>query len=428
MKYCIIVFGCQMNVSDAERVARVMSLAGYEQIENSRIEEADAAVVVACSIRQSAIDRIYGLKRKFNALKDKKPFTTILTGCIMKGDKKKMYLFFDIVFDINNLQNLPKLLANKDGREIRDYLAIHPIYSNTFQAGVPISKGCNQLCHYCVVPYTRGPETYRDPDEIVAECRDLVAKGYKEITLLGQTVNSYNHKKCNFAQLMKRIDSLRGDFWLRFISSHPNFFTKEFIGVWKRSDHIAPYLHLAVQSGDDDVLKKMNRRYTVEKFCDVVKEIREAIPNLAVSTDAIVGYSSETKKQFQKTVKLFSEMRFDMAYISQYSVRKGTAGEKLYTDDVPKAEKKRRDAALTRVLEKTALENNKKYKGKVLRVLFEKHFKGHVVGKSDTYKTVKVRTGKGAPDRVGTFADVKISRATPWGLYGKIATYEKKKK
>jgi len=416
MKYKLIVFGCQMNRSDAERIETVMNQMGYDKSENEELNDADIAIVVACSIRQHAIDRIYGLKKRFDKIKKVRPFTTILTGCVLDADKKNMEKFFDIIFNINDLGELPKLLDKSESLQVQEYLSIQPVYENNFQAYIPITKGCNQFCHFCVVPYTRGREVYRDPDEIVSECRRLVEVGYKEITLLGQTVNSYNHKKANFSKLLQMIDAIEGDYWIRFVSSHPNFFSDDVIDTWKKGTHLTPYLHLAVQSGDNEMLQKMNRKYSIEKFKDVVAKIRAVVPGVAVSTDIIVGYSGETEEHFLKTMELFREMRFDMAYISKYSIRKGTLGEKLHADDVSYEEKKRRDAELNLVLKEVAHKNNKKLVGKNMKILVESHSKGYWMGKSDSFKTVKIQPNENDENFAGQFVDVKIVEALPWGL------------
>ncbi len=416
MKYKLIVFGCQMNQSDAERIETVMSQMGYDKSESEELSDEDIAIVVACSIRQHAIDRIYGLKKKFDEIKKIRPFTTILTGCVLDADKKNMEKFFDIIFNINDLGELPKLLDTSESLQVKEYLSIQPVYENNFQAFIPITKGCNQFCHFCVVPYTRGREVYRDPDEIVSECRRLVEGGYKEITLLGQTVNSYNHEQANFAKLLEMVDATPGDYWIRFVSSHPNFFTEEVIRAWQKSKHITPYLHLAVQSGNNFMLERMNRKYTIEKFKDVVRSIRSAIPDVFVSTDVIVGYSGETEDYFQDSIKLFEELQFDMAYISQYSLRKGTVGAKMFADDITKPEKKRRDMELNKVLKKVALENNKKYIGKTTRVLVEGRAKGFWNGKSYSYKTVRIQPKEMDKNMVGQFVEAKVIEALPWGL------------
>lgn len=419
MRYAMIVFGCQMNKSDAERIESVMNQMGYDKIEGDNLADADVAIVVACSIRQTAIDRIFGLRKKFDEVKKLHPLTTVLTGCVLEADKKHMAQFFDVIFNINEVGQLPKLLEGREPLQIKEYLSFQPVYQSRFQAYVPITKGCNQFCHFCVVPYTRGREVYRDPDDIIAECRRLIGGGYKEITLLGQTVNSYNHPRADFAKLLKMVDSIEGDYWIRFVSSHPNFFTDAVIESWRTGRHITPYLHLAVQSGNNVMLQRMNRKYTIEKFKEVVGKIRSAVPDVAVSTDVIVGYSGETEEHFQDSIRLFEELKFDMAYIAQYSVRKGTVGAKLFSDDVSRQEKKRRDVALNTVLENIALENNKKYIGRRVRVLVEGHNKGLWIGKSEAYKTVKIEPQQDDTNVAGKFVTAEIIQALPWGLLGK---------
>lgn len=411
MKYHLTIFGCQMNRADAERIRTVMEH-GFENTQT--LHEADIAIIVACSVRQHAIDRLFSFRKKFEAIKKSHPLISVLTGCVLDSDKKKIAEFFDIILDINKIYELP-LLLKKKSFIANEYLSIRPAYENNFQAYVPISNGCNQFCHFCVVPYTRGREVYRDPDDIMQECENLIKNGYKEITLLGQTVNSYAHPKADFSKLLEKLDFIQGDWWLRFVSSHPNFFTREIIKVWERSSHIVPYLHLAVQSGDNSILCKMNRRYTVEKYKKIIREIRKAIPHISISTDVIVGYSDETEENFQNTVNLFKEIEFEMAYISKYSPRQGTLGAKIYEDNVPWQIKKERGEKLNDVLGKIALEKNKEYIGKSVRVLIEKQENGCLFGKTAAYKTTKIKSKKLDP-RIGQFIDVKVIDASSWGL------------
>src|SRR3989344_6100348 len=278
MKYHIIIFGCQMNHADAERIETVMKSMSYGKTDT--MEDADAIIVVACSVRQHAIDRIYGLKKSFDKVRKVRPVRVILTGCVVEGDKKNMSEFFDDIIPITKIQDLQKMLGGLAPVDVKEYLSIAPKHTSVYHAFIPISRGCNLFCSYCVVPYTRGREVCRDYNEIIDECKHLIARGYKKITLLGQTVNSYKYKDVDFTELLRRIDSIPGDFWIYFLSSHPNFFTKELIEVWKKSKHIAPFLHLAAQSGDDDMLKKMNRKYGVKKFTGVVDMVRKAIPDI----------------------------------------------------------------------------------------------------------------------------------------------------
>ena len=411
MKYHLITFGCQMNKADSGRIATVLENSGYKPA--SVIDEADLIVVNMCSVRQSAVDRVYGKIKYFTKLKTKNPkLKTVLTGCILKKDKRKLAEKFDFILNINDLAKWPAILKIGPSFQKDNYLKIKLKYQPPLSAFVPIMRGCNNFCSYCVVPYTRGREVSRPVEEIICEVKNLVKCGVKEIWLLGQNVNSYN--AIPFPRLLKRINDIEGNFWVRFTSSHPKDFSDSLIDIMKEGEKITEYLNLPVQSGDDEILKKMNRPYTIAQYKNLVKKIRKKIPDIALSTDIIVGFPGETKKQFENTVNLFKEIKFDMAYIAKYSSRPGTAAAKL-KDNVPQKEKNRREKVLTEILKKTALENNKKYIGRTVEVLMM----SADTGKTRTNKTVKVESKK---NLLGRFAKVKITSALPWGLKGK---YEK---
>ncbi len=356
MKYHIITFGCQMNKSDSERIAAVLEKKGYKPVSN--VNEADLIMVNMCSVRQSAVDRIYGLIPKFQKLKitlrqaqgdgePRRTIKTVLTGCILKQDKIKFRKRFDEIWEIKNYTNtLPKC-------------------RNKFLAFVPISNGCNNFCSYCVVPYARGPLICRPHKEILKEVKDVVKKeanpirkttsnGAMEIWLLGQNVNDYQsptNLKINFAKLLRMVNDIPGDFQIRFMSPHPADFTDELIDTIVKSKKVAKYINLPVQSGDNKILKRMNRPYTVEQYKNLVKKIREKIPDINLTTDVIVGFPGETKKQFENTVKLFKEIKFNLAYIAKYSPRPGTAAFKM-KDNIPLEEKKRREKILRKIINK----------------------------------------------------------------------------
>jgi len=386
-KYHIITFGCQMNKSDSERIAAVLERTGYRP--TSDTSKADLIVVNMCSVRQSAVDRIYGLVPKFKKLKEKNPaLKTILTGCILKEDKKKLEKSFNLVLSIKTLpcwQNLlhwpnllqketiPKLLPWQKESD-SSYFKIRPKHGSNFLAYIPISNGCNNFCSYCVVPLVRGPLVCRDPKEILEEVKNLDQKGFKEIWLLGQNVNDYlseqktgnKKQKINFAKLIKMVDEVPGDFRFFFTSPHPKNFSDELINTLAKCKKFGKYLNLPVQSGDDEILKKMNRSYTVDQYQNLVKKIREKIPEINLSTDVIVGFPGETKKQFENTVKLFKEIKFNNAYIAKYSPRPGTAAAKM-EDNTPYQEKKRRWQILMEILKQTALEKTKNILEKKLK-------------------------------------------------------------
>ena len=348
MKYHIIVFGCQMNVSDGERVSSVLESLDYKKTSN--INEADLIAVVMCSVRQSAVDRIFGQIEKFTTF-DKKPIT-ILTGCILKKDRKTFSEKFDHVIGINEIKNLSKILKNKNSTSCGDYLEIMPKHSKKSSAFLPISNGCNNFCTYCVVPYTRGRLICRDHKKIIAEAKELINKGFKEIWLLGQNVNDYSSpadSSIDFPELLKTVNDLPGNFRIFFMSPNPKNFSDKLIKTMKDCPKFSRYLNLPIQSGDNEILKKMNRPYTAEQYISVVKNIRQAIPDINLSTDVIVGFPGETKKQFNNTAKLFKKVKFNIAYINKYSPRKQTAAFKL-KDDVPWAEKKRREKILMNII------------------------------------------------------------------------------
>ena len=322
-----------MNISDAERIASVLESKKYKKTDN--LSEANLVVVVACSVRKSAVDRVYGLVEKIKKLK-KRP-QTILTGCVLAKDKIKFEKSFDKVLDIKDWE--------------KNYLKIKPKYSSKKLAYVPIMTGCNNFCSYCVVPYTRGREISRSAKDIICEVKNLVKNNYNEIWLLGQNVNSYKDEKINFPKLLKLVNDVPGYFKLNFTTSHPKDFSDELIETMTKCPKLSMDLNLPIQSGDDEILKKMNRPYTVAQYKNLVKKIRQAIPNIRLSTDIIVGFPGETKKQFNNTVKVLKEIKYGVAFINKYSPREGTTAAKL-EDNVPWEEKKRREKILIDLVNK----------------------------------------------------------------------------
>lgn len=438
-----------MNISDSERIASVLEDIRYKKTSN--MTEADLIVVTMCSVRQSAVDRVHGLAQKFKIIKKSNPkLKTILTGCVLKKDRKIFISGFDYVIDIKEITKLPQYLASQQIRSVprkvilhgspkakncrelsepragganaseellaSDYLKIEPKYSSKFSANVPIMTGCNNFCSYCVVPYTRERETSRPAKEIIHEVKNLVKNGYKEIWLLGQNVNSYKDGKNNFPKLLKMVNDIPGNFWIRFTSSHPKDFSEELIKAMSSCKKVTPYLNLPIQSGDDKILKAMNRHYTVKNYKNKIKKLREKIPNIGLSTDIIVGFPGETKKQFENTAKLFRDIKYDMAYINKYSPRAGTAAAKL-KDNVSWSEKKRREKILTEILKQTALEKNKNLVGEETTVLIDSNRGKNWFGKNEHYKTVKIESDK---NLLGKLIKVKIAEARPFILEGKL--------
>lgn len=425
-----------MQKSDSERVASVLEKMNYKKAE--RFEDADLIVVNMCSIRQSAVDRIYGLAEKLKKLKEKKPnLKTILTGCILEKDKKNFLKKFDFVLDIKALPYWGKILS-KETFEIENeklgcaYLKIEPKYSNNFSAFVPISNGCSNFCSYCVVPFVRGPLVCRDHKEILNEAKNLVEKKFKEIWLLGQNVADYispSDSKVDFGVLLEMINEIKGNFWIRFTSPNPTNFSLELVKKIAILSKVTPYLNLPVQSGDDEILKKMNRKYTVSQYKELVKKIRKAFKKyrkhlekeVAISTDVIVGFPGEKRHHFENTKKLFKQIGFFMAYIAKYSPRPQTLAFN-FKDDVPPIEKEKRQKELTQILEKTALKFNKKFLNKVVRVLVHEKRKDFYLGKTRHFQTIKFSSNE---DVLGKFVRVKVKKITPFGLEGKFLEIEK---
>ncbi|OQX71437.1 hypothetical protein B6D52_01600 [Candidatus Parcubacteria bacterium 4484_255] len=395
MKYHIVTYGCQMNKSDSERIASVLENTGYKSAPN--INGADLIVINMCSVRQSAVDRVYGLSKKIANLKKNKPeLKTILTGCILETDRRKMKNKFD---QIVSVQEINHIVSNTT-----------PLYSSSFSAYVPIMTGCNNFCSYCVVPYTRGREYSRPSSEIISEIKRIVKRGYLEIILLGQNVNSYKNKNGHyFPELLRAIQNIPGNFWLSFLTSHPKDFSDKLIEVMANSPKICPYLHLAVQSGDNQILKKMNRNYTAEQYEKIIYKVRKRIPKINISTDIIVGFPGETKKQFAHTKKLMQKIKFDMAYIAQYSPRPHTKAFQL-EDNVSAKEKKERAQILNQILKKTALQNNQKYIGKKIKALAISPNQA----KTKSFKKIKLNK----PAIPGTFISCQITDVHAWGLIG----------
>ena len=470
MKYYIKTYGCQMNHSDSERIASILEAVKYEKVLFE--DKADLIVINMCSVRKSAVDRVAGKFKRYKKYKKKNPnLKIVLTGCVVESDRERFEKLFDLVIDIKEIEQLSDRLFNGQAdlpdkqaqSDYNNYFNIKPNYQNNFSAYVPIMTGCNNFCSYCVVPYTRGREYSRPVKEVLNEVTELVENGYKEIILLGQNVNSYesqttnkfkissqrlvfsqggqqrlgrknpkhipcfvsripNSKTINFPILLNLINDIPGNFWIRFLTSHPKDITEDLIRSVAECEKVTPYIHLALQSGDDEILKKMNRKYTSEHFLNLVKIIRKYIPNVAITTDVIIGFPAETEKQFQKTAEVMKKAKFDMVYINKYSPRVGTVSAKL-EDSVNWKEKKRRENILTEILKETALENNQKYIGKTVNILIDKLGENLICGKTESFKNVRVKlkvTNYRSKIKKGEFTEVKIVEADAWGLKGKI--------
>lgn len=411
-----------MNKSDSERIKAVMEDEEYKEVFS--LKDANFVIINSCSVRQAAIDRVYG---RINQLKKQSPEKKIIiTGCLLEKDKKKLKDRVDLIFNINNLWDLPNLLNGIIGKRkpTKSYFKIEPKFLNLPVTEIPIMTGCNNFCSYCVVPFVRGREISRPMEEIINEVKKALEMGAKEIWLLGQNVNSYdylkNSKKIKFPDLLRAVNEIQGDFWIRFTSSHPKDFSDDLIEAMAESKKYKPYLNLPAQSGDNTILKKMNRPYDINQYKKIIKKVRKQIPDIAISTDVIVGFPGETERQFNNTKKLFQEIEFDMAYISKYSPRFGTASFKI-KDSISMLQKNQRKKILNSLLQKTSLKQNQKFFGKRVKVLVYKQIKKELIGKSEHYKTVKVvLPSKTKENFEGKFIYAKITKIFPWGLKGEL--------
>jgi len=428
--YHIITIGCQMNKVDSERLAAFLDKNDFRA--TTDLKKAGVIIINTCGVRQSAEDRVYGLVNQIR--KHNSRAKIVIAGCLSQrvDVQRRLRERVDIFLPINEMLVLPQLLAGQETEphfsldQVRlqqgeKYLNISPKHTSSFTAYVPIGNGCNNFCSYCVVPYARGREVYRPAQEIIKEVSSLIKKGYKEIVLIAQNVNSYHDTNYNFPKLLTKLIKIPGKFWLRFSSSHPKDMSLELIKIIGSSDKICQHLHLAVQSGDDQILKAMNRRYSVKHYENLIKQVRQLRPDMAITTDVIVGFPRETKKQFANTVKLFKKIKFDLAYISQYSPRPGTVSFKI-KDNVSRAEKKQRDRELTNILSQTALENHQQYLNKIVTVLVEgKNKRGKYYGKTSSYKTVLFTANKKTNQHlIGQFVPVYIKQVHPFGLEGEL--------
>ena len=429
----VLTFGCQQNEADSEKLAGMAQDMGYELCSDPA--DADLIAVNTCAIREHAEQKALSIVGQYKHLKAKKPSLIIaVCGCMVaqehrREDIKHKYPYVDLTFGTASLHRFPELLWQKIARSRRIFCPEETEYvvaegmpitrSSDYRAWVSIMYGCNNFCSYCIVPYVRGRERSRDKEEIIAEVRELVAKGYKDITLLGQNVNSYaKGKDYDFADLLSELDKIEGDFILRFMTSHPKDASYKLIDVMASSTHVAHQFHLPLQSGSDAVLKAMNRHYDKARYLDIVRYIREKMPDAALSSDIIVGFPGETDADFEDTMEILDTVRFDMLFSFIYSPRKGTpAAEKEQIDPKIKGERFDRLLALQHDI---ALQKNQPMVGKVVRVLCDGPSKNNPAVYSGREEGNKIVFFAASPEDTGKFVNVKINRADAFALWGEI--------
>jgi len=433
-KYHIITFGCQMNKNDSERLESILLNMGLSSADKP--EEADVIIMNSCSVRDSAEDRIFGGARNFAKLKKNKPNLIVaVTGCMPGRDKdKKLFKKLqgvDLYFPTADMVNLPDMLCklNPDFRKINldsEYLKITPKYKNNFQAFVPIQTGCDHFCTYCAVPYARGREKNRPLQDILDEINSLAKNGCKEITLLGEIVNHYSaldpeffsddnkYSKNDFAKLLWEVNQIPGIERIHWTGPHPIYMDDEVIDALTLPKQIN-FLHLPVQSGSTEVLRKMNRKHDREFFIDLIKKIKTKKPDISIGTDIIVGFCGESLKEFEDTVNMYKECDFDIAYPAKYSTRSGTVADRAFKDDVSIEEKKRRWFMLQDLMKEITYKKNQTFVGKTVSVLVERCKDGVCAGNSSEMRLTHFLGGSSL---IGQIVDVKISKADTWLLEG----------
>ena len=433
---CVVTYGCQQNVADSEHIKGMLAEMGYEFTDDRK--KAQLIIFNTCAVREHAEDRVFGNVGSLKQYKADNPDTVVaLCGCMMQqkhiADKiKESYPFVDLVFGTHVVYRLPELLLKALTRKKRVFECpdmdgiiaegLPVVRDDTRKAFLPIMYGCNNFCSYCIVPYVRGRERSRDPERIIDEVRELVADGFREITLLGQNVNSYGKDLgtgYDFADLLTDLDKIEGDYLLRFMSSQPKDATYKLFDVMAKSRHVARQLHLPVQSGCDRVLRAMNRPYDVAKYLDLITYARRVMPELVLTSDVIIGFPGETESEAMETVALVEKVRFDALFTFIFSPRPGTPAAKM-EDPVPREEKQRWFDRLCAVQNGISEELHRQYVGQTLRCLVD--------GESDdarwplTARTAGGRLVHCTGDRadLGEYRDVKITDSNTWALFGTI--------
>ena len=475
MKYYLMVLGCQMNLSDSERVKSVIEAMGFTPTENEA--EASLLGVLSCSVRQKPIDKVYNKIYVWNRQKNHRNIITFVSGCVLPNDREKFLKLFDFVFPMSELNDFPNMLKNYGivtplslnhsnsqlleggnkmifplpsttgetpfkpikklnqnpdkpilpvNQDIFGLWNVKPSYQSSFEAFVPIQNGGDKFCSFCAVPYTRGREISRPSTDILDEIKSLMAEGYKTITLLGQNVNSYGldrEGELSFAQLLQQIgelgNQLQNPCWVYFTSPHPRDMSRDVIETIATYQVLAKQIHLPLQSGDDQVLIKMNRKHNLDRYRESVGQIRELIPQATLFTDIIVGFTGETEEQFQNTLKSFEEFQFNMAYIAMYSPRPGAQSYR-WDDDIPPATKKDRLHNLSETLETISFNYNQKLIGSQVKVLVKD--KERKTGFLSGYTEGKIVTRIKSKDvsLIGKFVVLQVTEASGFSIAGEL--------
>ena len=433
-KYHILTMGCQLNENDSEKLAGMLEKMGYTEISDYNL--ADIVIFNTCCVRENAEERLFGKIGEIKKIKESKNQILAIGGCMMQEKEmvqkiKRSYPFVDVIFGTHTLQNLPeniyKAIIKKE--KVKDVIDIDgeiyedlPIKRNDkFRASVTIMYGCNNFCTYCIVPYVRGRERSRNPQKILEEVKSLAKEGYKEITLLGQNVNSYvgNNEIKNFADLLNEVCKIDGIERIRFVSPHPKDFTDDVIEAIANNEKICRIIHLPLQSGSTKVLSEMNRKYTKEQYLNLAKKMKEKIKDVVFSTDIIVGFPGETEEDFEDTLDVVRQVNFEQIFMFIYSKREGTVAAKR-EDQVPEEIKHIRFDRLKELYESRVDENNEKYINKIEKTLVEGYSKNDSSTLTGRTGTNKVIIFENKDCKIGDIVNIKITEAHKWYLKGVI--------
>ena len=432
-KYMIMTFGCQLNENDSEKIAGMVENLGYEKTDD--LSKCDLVVFNTCCVRENAEERLFGKIGEIKKLKEERGTIIAIGGCMMQEEHilekiKKSYKYIDLVFGTHTLnkfeEDLKKIIEDK--KKIRDVIDIDgevieglPIKRNDkFKASVSIMYGCNNFCSYCIVPYVRGRERSRKKEDILKEVESLARDGYKEITLLGQNVNSYNGGDgYKFSNLLYDVCKIDGIERIRFISPHPKDFTDDVIKAIKDNKKISRIVHLPLQSGSTKVLKEMNRKYTKEQYLALADKMRKEIPDILFSTDIIVGFPGETEEDFENTLDVVRKMNYEQIFMFIYSRRVGTVADKM-ENQIPEEIKHKRFERLKKLYDDNVSKNNEKFIGKVEKILVDGESKNNenmFTGRNDANKVIIF---EGSKDLIGKMINVKITEEHKWYLKGEV--------
>ena len=424
MNYYLWTIGCQMNLADSRRAAGDLQKLGFQ--ETKRPEDADLILLNTCVVRQSAEDKVMGRLTSLQGLKRRRSeIHIVVMGCFVNEIPalQSHYPWVDLFAKPSDVeavvaaaQELQGLKIKRGAEQGQPFQPSNPSAHPPVSVGVPISYGCDHLCTYCVVRVRRGPEISRPIAEIVAEVRDLARRGVKEVTLLGQNVDSYGH---GLADLLEAVHQVEGLERIRFLTSHPADMTGRLIETAARLPKVCEHVEIPVQSGDDTILRRMGRGYTVDHYRDLVAHIRRAMPGAGLATDVIVGFPGETEAQFEATYQLLEELRFDVVHVAAYSPRPGTPAERL-PDSVPAGEKERRRRAVDQLQEQIVGEINARLSGQTVEILVEERHKGKWQGRTRTNKLIFFPVGMGEEDCTGRLAQVRITWTGSWSMQGEI--------